>query len=136
MPPASRIVLPPVVVGFATGVAIVGIFLSWRGSKPRWVFVLALGVTLGALRYNLAQPRFDPTTLATYNDQQKSVMVEGVVGGEPDMRDAHTDLRVESDKLIIADQMGGLRAGFRRFQVSIRRGTIVTCNLTSDLRLE
>ena len=31
-------------------------------------------------------------------------MVEGVVVGEPDARDAYTNLRVEADQLIIADQ--------------------------------
>jgi hypothetical protein len=34
------------------------------------MFVLALAATLGALRFNLAQPHFDQTSLATYNDQQ------------------------------------------------------------------
>jgi len=61
-------------------------------------------VILGALRCNLAQPHFDQTTLAIYNDQQKSVIVEGVVISEPDTRDAYTNLRVEADKLIITDQ--------------------------------
>jgi hypothetical protein len=32
------------------------------------------------------------------------VIAEGVVVGEPDARDAYTNLRVESDKLIISDQ--------------------------------
>ncbi len=70
----------------------------------RWVFVLALAAFLGAFRYNLAQPHFDQTSLATYNDQLKSVVVEGVIVGEPDARDAYTNLRVEADKLTITDQ--------------------------------
>jgi competence protein ComEC len=85
-------------------VAIVGIVLTWRVSRPRWVFVLAFAVTLGALRYNLAQPHFDQTTLATHNDQQKSVVVEGIAVGEPDTRDTYTNLRVEADRLIITNQ--------------------------------
>ena len=56
---------------------------------------------LGALRYSLAQPHFDQTSLATYNDQQRSVIIEGVVVGEPDTRDAYTNLRVEADHLLI-----------------------------------
>jgi competence protein ComEC len=32
------------------------------------------------------------------------VIVEGIVVGEPDTRDAYTNLRVEADRLIIADQ--------------------------------
>jgi len=101
---ASRIALPTIALGFAVGVAIVGIILAWRALRPRWVFVLALAATLGALRYNRAQPHFDQITLATYNDQQKSVIVEGMIVSEPDVRDAYTNLRVEADKLVIADQ--------------------------------
>jgi hypothetical protein len=71
--------------------------------KPRWIFVLALAAMLGALRYNLAQPHFDHTSLATYNDQQKSVIVEGLVVSEPDMRDTYTSLRVEADHLFISN---------------------------------
>ena len=101
---ASRIALPTVALGVATGVAILGVIL-WRSARgPRWIFILAFAATLGALRYNLAQPHFDQTSLATYNDQQKSVVVEGVVVGEPDARDAYTNLRVEADRLIITDQ--------------------------------
>jgi hypothetical protein len=67
----SRIALPTLAFGFAGGMAIVGIILAWRAPRPRWIFVLALAVTLGALRCNLAQPHSDRTTLATCNDQQK-----------------------------------------------------------------
>ena len=102
-------------LGIEVGVAMVGLVLTWRTPKPRWVFILALAATLGALRYNLAQPHFDQTTLATYNDQARSTVVEGVVVAEPDARDAYTNLRVEADRLIVADQTGGLRAGFYRF---------------------
>jgi competence protein ComEC len=101
---ASRITLPALALGVATIVAVVGIILSWRTPKPRWAFVLALATMLGGLRYNLAQPHFDQFSLATYNDQQKSVGVEGVIVGEPDMRDAYTNLRVEAERLIITDQ--------------------------------
>jgi len=101
---ASRLALPSVALGIAAGVAIAGIVFTWRAPKPRWVFVLALAAILGALRFNLAQPHFDQTSLATYNDQQKPVIVEGAVVGEPDVRDTYTNLRVESDRLIITDQ--------------------------------
>ncbi len=101
---ASRIVVPTVALGAAIGVAILGIILTRRSPKPRWIFVLALAAILGALRFNLAQLHFDQTLLATYNDQQKSVIVEGAVVGEPDARDAYTNLRVEADRLIITDQ--------------------------------
>ncbi len=100
---ASRLALLTLALGVAAGVAVVGIALTWRALKPRWVFVLALSVALGALRYNLARPRFDRTTLATYNDQQKPVIIEGIVAGEPDVRDTYTNLRVEADHLLISN---------------------------------
>jgi competence protein ComEC len=101
---ASHIAVPFVALGLAAGVAILGVIIWRRAPKPRWFFVLALAAVLGALRYNLAQPHFDQTSLATYNDQAKPVIVEGVVTCEPDVRDTYTNLRVESDKLIITDQ--------------------------------
>jgi len=91
-------------LGVAAGVAILGMVLTRRAQKPRWVFALALAAMLGALRFSLAQPRFDQTSLVTYNDQQQLVIVEGVVVAEPDVRDEYTNLRVEADKLAIADQ--------------------------------
>ena len=101
---ASRVVLPTLALGVATIVAIVGIMLSWHLPKSRWVFVLALAAILGALRYNVAQPHFDRTSLVTYNDQQQPVIVEGIVVAEPDVRDEYTNLRVQADKLSITDQ--------------------------------
>jgi competence protein ComEC len=101
---ASRVVLSTLALGVATGVAIVGIILAWRASKPRWMFILVLAATLGAVRYNSVQPHFDQTSLATYNDQAKPVIVEGVVTSEPDARDAYTNLRVEAERLVISDQ--------------------------------
>jgi competence protein ComEC len=86
----------------------VGIILTWRAPKPRWVFVLALAAVLGAIRFNLEQPHFDQTTLATYNDQPKPVIVEGVVTAEPDARDAYTNLRVEADQLLISNLPDGI----------------------------
>ena len=100
---AARVALPTLALGVATVVAVVGIVLPWRSTKPRWMLILALAAILGALRYNLAQPHFDPTSLATYNDQQKSVIVEGVVVDEPDVRDTYTNLRVEADHLLISN---------------------------------
>ena len=105
---ASRVALPSVALGITAGVAFVGILFTWRSPKPRWIFVLALAAILGALRYNSVQPHFDQTMLATYNDQQKSVIVEGVVGGEPDARDTYTNLRVEADQLLISNLPSGI----------------------------
>ena len=101
---ASRIALPTLALGVAAIVAIVGIILSRRSPKPRWTFILVLAATLGALRYNPAQPHFDQTSLVAYNDQQQPIIVEGVVAAEPDVRDKYTHLRVQADKLVTANQ--------------------------------
>ena len=76
--------------------------LSSRSArKPRRIFVLALAALLGELRYNLAQPHFDQASLATYDDQPKLVLVEGVVVAGPDVRDVYINLRVEADRFIL-----------------------------------
>src|SRR5512136_1354400 len=105
---ASRIALPTLALGVAAGVALFGGILWRRARGPRWIFALVLAATLGALRYNLAQPRFDQTSLATYNDQLKSAIVEGIVVGEPDMRDTYTNLRVEAKHLLISNLSEGV----------------------------
>lgn len=105
---ASRLAVPTVALGFAAVVAIVGIILTWRAPRPRWVFVLTLAAVLGAIRFNLAQPHFDQTTLATYNDQASTAVVEGIVVSEPDTRDTYTNLRVEADHLLISNLDGGI----------------------------
>ncbi len=104
---ASRIALPTLALGVAVGVAIFGLVLAWRARKLCWILVLALAAVLGALRYNSVQPHFDQTTLATYNDQQKPVVVEGVIVAEPDTRDTYTNLRVEADHLLILQLSSG-----------------------------
>ena len=88
--------------------ALLGVIIWWRAPRPRWLFVLAFAAMLGALRYNLAQPNFDQASLATYNDQAKPVIVEGVVISEPDVRDKYTNLRLEADHLLISNLDSGL----------------------------
>jgi predicted membrane metal-binding protein len=91
---ASRIALPDVVLGFAAGVAIVGIILSWRAPKPRWVLVLALTAILGALRFNLAHltwtkqrlPRTtiskSPSSLKVSSSPQASLLMGILLGDD------------------------------------------------------
>jgi hypothetical protein len=110
---ASHIAFPTVALGCAAVATIMGIIVWRHTPQPRWLFVLTLAAILGALRYDLAQPHFDQTTLATYNDQSQSVRVEGVVVGEPDTRDTYTNLRIESDRLTITDQIDEPQDGFR-----------------------
>ena len=95
---AWRVALPFIALGFAAGVALLGVILWRRAPRPRWVFVLALAAILGALRYNSVQPHLDQSTLATRsaNDQPQSVIVEGIIVGEPDTRDNYANMATGS----------------------------------------
>ena len=79
---------------------------SWddgrRGRYIRLTAWCALALLLGAGRLLLVVPHRDATTLATYNEAGW-VTLEGVVVGEPDERDAYTNLSVEAEQLALAD---------------------------------
>jgi competence protein ComEC len=90
-------VLP--VLGLA---AFLGLLL-WRESRRvRLGAACVLMLALGAGRFLLAVPRFDETSLATYNDVGW-VTLEGVVVGEPDEREQYTNLRVRAEQLTLPD---------------------------------
>jgi len=99
---AKTINLPwqvPPVLGLA---ALLGLLL-WRDDRRvRWGALCALTLALGAARLLLAVPRFDETSLATYNDVGW-VTLEGVVVGEPDEREHYTNLRVRAERLGLPD---------------------------------
>jgi hypothetical protein len=95
-------------------------------SRPRWIFVLALAAIPGALRYNLTQPHFDQTSLATYNDRPKPVIVEGVVIAGPDVRDKYANLRVEAGTLIVIDPASVTRTVRDCCSSKHRRSPIIT----------
>jgi competence protein ComEC len=102
-------------LGWAPGVwlAFAGLALLWQmlrrlplhlprslpsiGPLPYPVLLLAL--VLGAARYSLAQPRFDSGSLAFYNDQKQTFILEGVLIQPPDERDTYTLLRVRAECL-------------------------------------
>lgn len=66
----------------------------------RWPLVCLIALALAGARYQFAQPTFDETTLAHYNDVG-TVTLEGVVWDEPDERDTRTNLRVQVETLIV-----------------------------------
>ncbi|HUX76171.1 MAG TPA: DNA internalization-related competence protein ComEC/Rec2 [Anaerolineae bacterium] len=90
-------VLP--VLGLA---AILGLLLWRDDARVRWGTSCALVLALGAGRLLLAVPHFDETSLSTYNDAGW-VTLEGVVVGEPDEREHHTNLRVQAERLALPD---------------------------------
>jgi competence protein ComEC len=79
------------------------VLLLWRENpRARLGALCALMVALGIGRFLLAVPRFDETSLATYNDVGW-VTLEGVVVGEPDERESYTNLRVQAERLVLPD---------------------------------
>ena len=109
--------------------------------------LLPLFLLLGAARYQAAQPRLTPESLAWYNDQAGDVELEGVVVRAPDERDTYTNLRVRVESLRALDsnqtiEVEGLllARGFRRGRsaapkgepsgaASARRACVVRCGL-------
>jgi hypothetical protein len=79
------------------------VLLLWRENpRARLGALCALVIALGIERFLLAAPRFDETSLATYNDVGW-VTLEGVVVGEPDERESYTNLRVQAERLVLPD---------------------------------
>lgn len=66
----------------------------------RWPLVCLITLALAGARYQSAQPTFDETTLAHYNEIG-TVTLEGVVWDEPDERDTRTNLRVQVETLTV-----------------------------------
>ncbi len=67
--------------------------LNWRNAA---IAVVMLG--LGAARWVWAQPAFDESFIATYNDAGEAA-IEGIIIDEPDVRDTYVNLRIEVDSL-------------------------------------
>jgi competence protein ComEC len=83
------------------GLAAFLVLLLWReNSRARLAVACAFFLAAGAGRFLLVVPHFDESSLATYNDAGK-VRLEGVVVGEPDERDAYTNLRVRAEQLTL-----------------------------------
>jgi competence protein ComEC len=75
--------------------------LLWREEhKVRLGALCAVALALGAIRMQLALPRFDDSSLAAFNDVG-AVTLKGVVVAEPDERDSYTNLRVRAESLLL-----------------------------------
>ncbi len=84
----------------------VAVVILWRRERPiRLASACCLALLLGALRFTIsAAPQdFDEGYLAHYNDRGW-VKIEGVVSGEPDVRDTYTNLRVVVAKIEVDGQ--------------------------------
>jgi hypothetical protein len=64
--------------------------------------ILLLALTLGGYRYQASQPDFtNPGFIGSHNDIERQQMITGVITAMPDVRDAYTYLRVETEKLFL-----------------------------------
>lgn len=75
-----------------------GLILRRHHPRHRLVAGCLLFAVLGAARYVVAIPTFDEHHVATYTDT-RDVVLEGIVAGEPDVRDRSTNLRVAARRL-------------------------------------
>ena len=52
----------------------------------------------GAVRYQLSQPKVDPSFIAYYNDQDTECIIQGVLVEPPDVRDSYVNLRLQTER--------------------------------------
>ena len=94
----SVVAVPGEFLLLAALVPVVVAALWWRDKRVRLAAVCALFALLGLGRFQLAQPVIDEHALAAYNDQGW-LTLQGVVAGEPDVRDTYTNLHVDVSRL-------------------------------------
>lgn len=100
---ASEFALPVQALLLVGLLALIG-FALWRNSRrARLMWLGVLLAALGGARFLLSVPRFDQSSLSTYNAIGE-VTVEGVIVAEPDVRDTYINLRVAADRLTLPDR--------------------------------
>lgn len=85
-----------------SALAAAGAWLARRDPTIRNLAIAAVLLGLGAARWVVAQPTYDDSFIATYNDTGEATL-EGVVIGEPDVRDTYVNLRLAADTLLLVD---------------------------------
>lgn len=76
--------------------------------SPWFIALNLLTICLGAARYQAALPDFtDPAFIAQYNDSDQTMTVTGVVIDFPDRRDRYTNLRIQAERIRLADDFRG-----------------------------
>jgi competence protein ComEC len=94
---ASLLVLPSWGWAAAAGLSLIAAVLV-RGARTRLLLVVLLALALGATRFRLAEPRFDPDSLVNFHNQD-AVTLEGVVAEEPDVRDTFVFYKLDAQRL-------------------------------------
>ncbi len=74
--------------------------------SPRLIPLLVFFFCLSGLRYQLAQPRINPSFIAYYNDQPNEYLLDGVIVEPPDVRDTYTNLRLRVEQLALLPAKG------------------------------
>ena len=102
---ASFLHLPSGLVGLLMLLPLAGLFLWRKDQRVRLISLCFLSLLLGVLYFTIrATPQdFDASHLAHYNDQGW-VRIEGIVSGEPDVRDTYTNLRVAVSRIEVDGQ--------------------------------
>ncbi len=81
---------------------------SLRITSPVIYPLLIVFFCLGAIRYQLAQPRIDPAFIAFYNDQPNEYLVDGVIQEPPDVNDTYTNLRLRVEHVAAVPSQTGV----------------------------
>lgn len=76
-----------------------------RRTQLIWIFIGIACLSLGAIRYMLAQTPPGPDDLGFYNDADEVVVI-GVVVDAPDVRDAYIGLVVAVDRILLPEGQG------------------------------
>jgi competence protein ComEC len=88
LPPVTRRInsrLPTTIIQFTQ---------TLKFSSPTLIPLLVIFFSLGAIRYQLAQPRIGPAFIAFYNGQPGEYLVDGVILEPPDVRDTYVNIRL------------------------------------------
>lgn len=138
---ASQLSLPAwfwlVIACFAAlfALTVLGLFFRFnlrplRISPADW-FLIALTLitlSLGAARYQAAQPEINAYHIAWYNDRQYDLLITGVIVAPPDVRDSYTNLRVRVTAVDTGDgdlPVGGLLLARVRNGETWRYGEVI-----------
>ena len=91
-----------------SGLGLIAAVFARRDANWRNVALAVVMLGLGAARWIWAQPTFDETFIATYNEAGQAA-IEGIVIDEPDVRDTYVNLRIEVDTLQLKDSDSSLQ---------------------------
>lgn len=96
----ARLALPAPVLVIGSLSALAVLVLEQGQGRRQRMAALTLVALLGAWRWQLAQPRFGPIDLASYNDRGR-VVVEGHVSAEPSIRSTRTQLELTVARILL-----------------------------------